>query len=103
MIEKIAEVNGIIEKLEERVRALADERNAALSDAAGLKKSLDDREMELLQLDEELRSETKRFEAELARLNQEREETEKHFDELASRVRSLLSLLPEYRCEARDE
>ena len=103
MIEKIAEVNGIIEKLEERVRALADERNAALSEVAGLKKSLDDREMELLQLDEELRSETKRFEAELARLNQEREETEKHFDELALRVRALLPLLPEYRCEARDE
>jgi chromosome segregation ATPase len=102
MIEKIAEVNGIVGKLEELVRELVSERNAAANEVARLRKNLDDREMDLLQLDEQLRSETMKFEEELAKLKQEREDIERKFDELAERIRSILPLLPESKHEASD-
>ncbi|MDR1481698.1 MAG: hypothetical protein LBI74_03640 [Synergistaceae bacterium] len=102
MIEKIAAVYGIVEKLEESVRELVAERNASANEIMRLRKNLDDREMDLLQLDERLRNETERFEDELARLKQEREEIEKKFDELAERIRSILPLLPESKHEASD-
>ncbi|MDR1885607.1 MAG: hypothetical protein LBQ56_04975 [Synergistaceae bacterium] len=90
MIAKITELDGIVERLETLVRTIARERDSALEEVERLRKNLDDRELELLQLDEELQRATQRFDDERAATAQEREETERRLDDLASRIKSML-------------
>jgi predicted nucleic acid-binding Zn-ribbon protein len=94
MIAKITEIDGIIDRLENMMTALREERDRAISELASLKTELDERELELLQMDEEMRREAARFEDERNMIQQERSEAEARLDKLASRIRELISFLP---------
>ena len=95
MIAKITEIDGIIERLGSAMTALREERDLAVRELASVKTALDEREIELLQMDEEMQREIARFEDERKMLQQERGEAEERLEKLASRVRELVSLLPE--------
>ena len=95
MIAKLAEFENIIVKLESLIKNLKADRDQALDEVERLKKLVDQRELELLQLDEEIQSEAKNFEERLKAAADEREDAEKKLDELAIRIRSLLPLLPD--------
>ncbi|MDR3331332.1 MAG: hypothetical protein LBT08_01775 [Synergistaceae bacterium] len=103
MFAKISELEEIVGKLETLVKSLAKERDQATEEASRMKKALDEREFELLQLDEELQRETKRFQEERASMELEQEETGRKLDDLASRIRALLPLLPESNSEETGE
>lgn len=94
MIKKIEEIEHSLAKLEEIIKTLRSERDDAKKTAESLKKQLDDRELELLQLDEEMQNLTKRYEDELTTLRQDRQTLEKKLDSFSERVRELIPLLP---------
>ena len=95
MIKKIEEIESSLAKLEGIIKTLRSERNSAKETAENLKKQLDERELELLQLDEEIQTTTKRYEDELVTLREDRRTLEKKLDSFAGRIRELIPLLPE--------
>lgn len=99
MIGSVAEIKEASDRLESMVRALVEDRERAWAEVARLKKALDDREMEFLQMDEEYRNAVKKFEEERTAMTSDREDMERTIDEVAARIRSLLPILPELRIE----
>jgi chromosome segregation ATPase len=95
MMGKIAEIEAAADKLESMVKSLVEDRERAWAEVASLKKALDEREMEFLQMDEEFRRAAKDFEEERAAMREERADAERRLDEVSLRVRALLPLLPE--------
>jgi chromosome segregation ATPase len=95
MIAKITEIDGIIDKLESLIKTLREERDEAVQELAAVKKNLDDRELELLQLDEEMQRDKKRFDEERQVVLQERAEAAQKLDKIALRIRELVPLLPQ--------
>jgi uncharacterized coiled-coil DUF342 family protein len=94
MIAKITEIEGIIDKLENVIIKLRDERDRAMDELAAAKRALDERELELLQMDEETRQETARLEDERNAIKGECDDANQRLDKLASRIRELVSFLP---------
>ena len=95
MIGRIAEIEAAADKLVSMVGSLVEDREKAWAEVARLKKALDEREMEFLQMDEEFQRAAKRFEEERATMRDERADVERRLDEVSSRIRTLLPLLPE--------
>lgn len=95
MLGRIAEIEAAADRLESTIRLLVEDRANARAEVERLRKALDERETEFLQLDEEFQRETKRFEEERAMMRDERAEAERRLDEVSSRIRALLPLLPE--------
>lgn len=92
---RVAEIQESADKLESMVRALVDDRERAWAEVAKLKKQLDDRELEFLQMDEEYRNAVKKFDEERASWEGERGDMEKQLDTVAERIRDLIPMLPE--------
>ncbi len=95
MMGKIAEIEAAANKLESMVRSLVEDRTRAWAEVDRLRKALDEREMEFLQMDEEFQRAAHRFEEECATMRDERADVERRLDEVSSRIRTLLPLLPE--------
>jgi chromosome segregation ATPase len=95
MIAKLNEIESVIDKLESVIKTLREERDSALNELALVKKTLDEREIELLQMDEEMQREIKRFEDEQNEIAQERLDAEQRLEKIAIRIRELVPLLPE--------
>ena len=95
MIKKLEEIDIALAKLEELTRTLRSERDCARDAADNLKKQLDDRELELLQLDDEIQSMTKRHEEELSAMRDEQRKSEERLDSLAGRIREMIPMLSE--------
>jgi chromosome segregation ATPase len=96
MSDAITDIESGIDKIEALIKTLRDERDAAKAEAAAMKRDLDDREMELLQTDEEM-AETKRgYEEQLAESRQAREDMETRLSDVASKVKNLMALVAEY-------
>ena len=91
MITRIAEIEQIAEKLETMIKSLIKDRDEAWSEVARLKQMLDDRELELLQTDEELQ----KVQGERDSVMRDKEDTERRLDDVAYRIKELLPLLTE--------
>ena len=91
MITRIAEIEKITEKLESMIKSLTKDRDEARGEVGRLKQMLDDRELELLQIDEELQKVT----GERDSVIQDKQETERRLDDVAFRIKELLPLLTE--------
>ena len=91
MITRIAEIEQIAEKLETMIKSLIKERDDALAEVDRLKRTLDDRELELLQTDEELQKVTNERDS----VMRDKEDTERRLDDVAFRIKELLPLLDE--------
>lgn len=96
MINKITDIETAMDRLEAMVRELQADRTRAWEEVSRLKKALDDREMELLQMDEEMQQNAKRFEEERDAMRGEQTETEQKLEQVALRIRNLLPLLPDH-------
>lgn len=95
MMNKLTELEKVVERLETFVDALCEERDEAVCEAKNLRKALDERELELLQIDEESRKEKERLREELETAKAELEESDRRMERLAERIRNLLPLLPD--------
>jgi predicted nucleic acid-binding Zn-ribbon protein len=95
MIEKITEIDGIVDKLELLIKTLREEKSKAADESERLKKDLDDREMELLQMDEEMQKQAKRFEEEREIMAREQAELRQRLDSMVVRIRQLLPPQPD--------
>ena len=91
MITRIAEIEQVAEKLETMIKSLIKDRDEAWSEIARLKQMLDDRELELLQTDEELQKVTDERDS----VMRDKEDTERRLDDVAYRIKELLPLLTE--------
>jgi chromosome segregation ATPase len=85
MADSIIDIESGLERIETLVKALREDRDKARAETEVLKKNLDDRELELLQLDEELQNTVK-----------SKAELENRLTEVASRVKNLLPLISDY-------
>lgn len=95
MIKKIEEIESALAKLEEMAKSLRVERDSAREAGKALKKQLDEREFELLQLDEEIQNMTKRHEEEIKALQDEQRKLEEKLGSFANRIREMIPMLSE--------
>ncbi len=77
MMGRLAEIETAADRLESLVKSLVEDRARAWAEAERLKKALDEREMEFLQMDEEFQRAAKRFEEECATMRDERADAER--------------------------
>jgi uncharacterized coiled-coil DUF342 family protein len=96
MAEPIADIENGIDKLDRVIRTLRDERDKARADASVFKSSLDERELELLQMDEERQKERASLNEQLAQARLAKEDLEKRLAEVAAKVRGLMPLVDEF-------
>lgn len=95
MTGRVAEIEESAARLERSISALVADRERAWAEVARLKKALDERELEFLQMDEEYQRAVKKFDEERAAMDAEKADVERRLDEVASKVKALLPLLPD--------
>ncbi|MDR1965095.1 MAG: hypothetical protein LBQ36_00170 [Synergistaceae bacterium] len=93
MIDSIIDIENGIDKIESLVKSLRDDRDKARSELASLKSALDDRELEILQMDEEHRNEINRLNEQFSEEKNAKEDLERRLGEVAARIRGLLPLM----------
>ena len=101
MSDSILDIESGIDKIEALVKALREERDKAKAEAEMMRRTLDDREMEFLQIDEELQEMRRNGDGRLAEERRVREELENRLAEVAAKVKNLLPIV-EYSEEAQD-
>ena len=95
VLDKMAEIEGYADKIEDLIKTLLQERDEARTEVIRLKKLLDDRELELLQLDEEFSREKARYDQENTSMRERLEEAGGRLNNLATRLREIMPLLPD--------
>jgi chromosome segregation ATPase len=90
--------NGLL-KIETLIRGLFEDRDEARAEITDLKRALDDRELELLALDEAQQNMKNDYERQIAESSRAREELELKLEDLASKVMALMPLAEEYSSE----
>ena len=103
MSDSMLDIENGLDKIEALVRTLREERDEAKAEAESTRRALDDREMEFLQIDEELQDVKRRSEEQLAAERREREDLEDRLAEVALKVKNLMPLVMKYSDEAQDE
>ena len=100
MSDSILDIESGIDKIEALVKTLREERDTAKAEAESARRELDDREMEFLQMDEELQELKRNSEDRLAEERRVREDLENRLTEVALKVQNLLPIVMEYSGEA---
>jgi chromosome segregation ATPase len=93
--------NGL-DKIEALVRTLREECDKAREEAESRKRALDERELELLQTEEELQELRRTSTEQLDASRREREDLESRLAEVALRLNNLLPLVMKYSDEAQN-
>jgi predicted nucleic acid-binding Zn-ribbon protein len=96
MSSSIADIESGITKIEALIKSLREDRDRARAEAAETKRQLEERELELLQMDEDRREERLAFDDTLAEARKESENLEVKLTELAARIKNLMPLVAEY-------
>jgi predicted nucleic acid-binding Zn-ribbon protein len=92
----ITDIESGITKIEALIKALREDRDKARAEAADAKRLLDERELELLQMDEERQEERRVSDDRLSEAKQASENLEAKLTELAARIKNLMPLVAEY-------
>jgi chromosome segregation ATPase len=100
MSDSIADIENGLLKIEALIRGLSEDRDKARAEIAELKRALDDRELELLTLDEAQQNMKNDYESQIAESARAREELELKLEELASKIMALMPLVEEYSSES---
>ena len=103
MSDSILDIESGMDKIEALVKTLHEERDAAKAEAESMKRALDEREMEFLQIDEELQEARRTSEEQLTAERKEREDLENRLAEVAQKFKNIMPLVMKYSDEARDE
>ena len=102
MSDSILDIESGIDKIEALVKALREERDVAKAEAEAARRALDDREMEFLQVDEDLQELKRKGDEQLAEERKVREDLENRLAEVAVKVKNLLPIVMEYSGETQD-
>jgi len=100
--DSILDIESGIDKIEALVKALREERDVAKAEAEAARRALDDREMEFLQVDEDLQELKRKGDEQLAEERKVREDLENRLAEVAVKVKNLLPIVMEYSGETQD-
>jgi uncharacterized protein involved in exopolysaccharide biosynthesis len=92
----IIDIESGIAKIETLIKSLREDRDKARAEAAEAKRLLEERELELLQMDEERQDERRGFDEALSEARQASENLETRLAELAARIKNLMPLVAEY-------
>jgi len=103
MSDSILDIESGIDKIEALIKTLREERDKAKAEVESIKRALDDREMEFLQIDEELQELKRNGDERFAEERRIREDLENRLTEVASKVKNLLPIVMEYSGEAQGE
>jgi sugar phosphate isomerase/epimerase len=99
MSDSIADIENGLLKIEALIKGLFEDRDRDRAEIKDLKRALDDRELELLALDEAQQNMKNDYERQIAESSRAREELELKLEELASKVMALMPLAEEYSSE----
>ena len=102
MSDSILDIENGLDKIEALVKTLREERDTAKAEAESARRALDEREMELLQTDEELQETKRKSEEQLTAERREREDLENRLAEVALKLKNLMPLVMKYSDEAQD-
>jgi chromosome segregation ATPase len=103
MSDPILDIEDSVGKIEALIKNLRDERDKAVKEAAGLRSALDDRELELLQCDEELQKTRRDCENRLDEARRDREDMENRLADVAARVKNILPIVSDYADSPADD
>ncbi|MDR1508764.1 MAG: hypothetical protein LBS53_03930 [Synergistaceae bacterium] len=92
----ITDIESGITKIEELIKSLREDSDKARAEAEDAKRALEERELELLQIDEERQEERRAFDDMLSEARQAGENMEARLAELAVRIKNLIPLVAEY-------
>jgi septal ring factor EnvC (AmiA/AmiB activator) len=96
MSSSITDIESGITKIEALMKSLREDRDKSQSEVSEIKRLLEERELDLLQAEEEREKERRGFEEELSEERKARENLEEKLSELAARINSLMPLVAEY-------
>ena len=99
MSDSILDIESGLDKIEALVKTLREERDTAKEDVLSMKRALDERETEYLQIDEELQKVRRESEEQIAELRGEREDLEKRLAEVALKFKNIMPLVMQYSDE----
>ena len=100
MSDSILDIESCMDKIEAMVKTLRGERDAAIAEAESMRRALDERETEFLQIDDELQKIKREGEDKLAAERKERENLENRLAEVASKLKNLMPLVMNHSDEA---
>ena len=103
MSDSILDIESGLDKIEALVKALREERDTAIAEAEAMKRALDDRETEYLQIDEELQEIKRTSEEQLEAARREREDLENRLAEVALKFKNILPLVMKYSDKADEQ
>ena len=103
MSDSILDIESGLDKIEALVKTLREERDTAKAEAEAIKRALDERETEYLQIDEELQEVRRTSEEQLEAARREREDLENRLAEVALKFKNILPLVMKYSDEADEE
>ena len=99
MSDSIANIENGLLKIETLIRGLSEDRDKARAETAEMKRALEDRELELMALDETQQNMKDDYERQIAESSRAREELELKLEELASKIMALMPIAEEYSSE----
>jgi ribosome-binding protein aMBF1 (putative translation factor) len=99
MSDAIVDIENGLLKIEALIKGLSEDRDKARTETEALKRTLDDREMELLTLDDAQQNMKNDYEKQIAESSRAREELELKLEDLASKIMALMPLVEEYSSE----
>ena len=102
MSDSILDIESAMDKIEALVKTLREERDTAKAEAESARRALDEREIELLQIDEELQELKRKSEEQLSAERRERESLEDRLAEVALKFKNIMPLVMKYSDEAQD-
>ena len=100
MSDTIMDIESCMDKIEALVKTLREERDAARAEIESMRRALDERETEFLQVDDELQKIRREGEEQLAAERREREDLENRLTAVASKLKNMLPLVAQYYDEA---
>jgi chromosome segregation ATPase len=97
MSSSIIDIENGITKIEALIKLLREDRDKAREEEEAAKRAIEEREIELLQMDEDRQEERRGYEEKLSEARQANEELEARLTELAARIKNnIVPLVAEY-------
>lgn len=90
-MQKIEQLESYLDQIAEKTKKLQRERDEAVAHSANLSERLDERELQLMQFEEDAQGIAKQHEEELTRLVFEKDQLQSRIDALVDKIKGILA------------
>ena len=90
-MQQIEQLENYLDQVAEKTKKLKKERDEAVAHSANISERLDERELQLMQFEEDAQGAAKQFEEERALLISEKEQLQTRIDALVKKIKGILT------------